>query len=65
VLPSLVQHGVTGFLAADEDGLVQCLRRVDEIDPAACRAAAAGWTPEEMSRRYLDLYDKLLAGSGR
>ena len=63
VLPSLVEHGVTGFLADSEEQLVDLLGVVDKIDPAACRAAAAPWTPEAMARQYLDLYDVLLKGA--
>ncbi len=63
VLPSLVEHEVTGYLADDEDGLVEGLRRVDGIDRGACRSSAAGWTPAEMACRYLDLYEKLLAAA--
>jgi len=65
VLPSLVTHGRTGFLAADEEALTQCLDRLDEIDPADCRAASAGWTPEAMARGYLDLYERLLEENRR
>ena len=60
VLPALVEHGVTGFLADDEDDLAGFLRKVDDLDPEACRAAAAAWTPEAMARRYLELYDVVL-----
>jgi len=60
VLPALVEHGVTGFLADDEDDLAAFLRKVDDLDPEACRAAAAAWTPEAMARRYLELYDVVL-----
>lgn len=67
VLPTLVEHGVTGWLATDEAGLVEGLAQVDRLDRAACRAAcraaAARWTPAAMARGYLDLYDKLSAGS--
>jgi glycosyltransferase involved in cell wall biosynthesis len=63
VLPSLVQHGVTGYLAATEEELARCLGLVDSIDPDACRAAAAPWSPQEMARRYLDLYDAVLEGA--
>lgn len=63
VLPSLVTHGVTGYLADDEAGLAEGLRRVDGLDRDECRASVAGWTPREMARRYVDLYDRLLAGS--
>jgi glycosyltransferase involved in cell wall biosynthesis len=60
VLPSLVEHGRTGFLAADEDELVRRLAELDEIDPRACREAAEQWTPAGMARQYLDLYARLL-----
>lgn len=63
-LPSLVQHGVTGFLADEEDELVRCLGRLDELDPEACRSAAAPWTPRAMASSYLNLYDRLLHGVG-
>ena len=59
-LPSLVEHGRTGFLAATEAELVDCLARLDEVDPDSCRAAAEPWTPAAMAERYLDLYDDLL-----
>jgi glycosyltransferase involved in cell wall biosynthesis len=60
VLPSLVAEGVNGFLADDEDGLARALSQVDEIDADACRASAAGWTPEEMAKRYIELYAEVL-----
>ncbi|UAL28928.1 glycosyltransferase [Nocardioides rotundus] len=63
VLPSLVADGSTGFLAEDEDGLVAALARIDEIDPAECRRAAAPWTPKQMAADYLELYDELLRRS--
>lgn len=62
VLPTLVEDGVTGYLAESEQDLVRCLRRVAQVDPDACRAAVASWSPTEMARRYLELYDVLLEG---
>jgi len=64
VIPSLVEHGVTGYLAQSEDEFASYLHQLDEIDPAACRAAVSAWTPEQMTRRYLDLYDKVLEEAG-
>ncbi|MFH5823450.1 glycosyltransferase [Georgenia sp. AZ-5] len=60
VLPSLVEHGVTGYLVDDEDGLVKHLALVERLDREACRASAAAWTPAVMAARYLELYDRLL-----
>ncbi len=61
VLPSLVTDGVTGFLARDETGLVAALGRVDDLDPAACVASVAGWTPAAMAQRYVELYREVIA----
>ena len=61
VLPALIEHGVTGFLADTEEDLAAHLGKVDDLDPGACRAAAAAWTPEVMARRYLDRYDRVLS----
>jgi glycosyltransferase involved in cell wall biosynthesis len=65
VLPTLVQHGVTGYLAQDETELAGWLGKLDEIDPAACREAARQWTPGTMAARYIDLYHRLLDGGSR
>jgi glycosyltransferase involved in cell wall biosynthesis len=57
VLPSLVEHGVTGFVADDEDGLVAAVSQLDSIDVAACRRAAVErFSPAVMAERYLALY---------
>lgn len=65
VLPSLVVDGVTGFLAEDEAGLVDALRRVDDLDPDACRASVAAWTPAAMAVRYVELYREVIARAER
>jgi glycosyltransferase involved in cell wall biosynthesis len=38
--PELIDHGVTGFLAADHDSLVTALRHVAGLDRARCRTVA-------------------------
>ena len=60
VLPSLIQHGVTGFLGSTEDELVDHLREVRWIDPSACRSAASAWTPRAMAEKYVELYERAL-----
>jgi glycosyltransferase involved in cell wall biosynthesis len=56
-LPSLVDDGVTGLLADDEAGLVAALRRIDDIDPAACRTdALRRFAPDVMASAYEQLY---------
>jgi glycosyltransferase involved in cell wall biosynthesis len=65
VLPTLVQHGVTGYLAEDETELAGWLGKLDQIDPSACREAARQWTPSAMAARYVELYHRLLDGAAR
>ena len=64
VLPSLVEHGVTGLLGRTEDELTALLSDLDQIDPDACRASVAAWTPRAMAERYLELYETLLDRQG-
>jgi glycosyltransferase involved in cell wall biosynthesis len=60
-MPELIDPGVTGFLVDNVDAAVDAIDRVDEIDRAACRAAAsARFTVDRMADRYLDLYRSLL-----
>jgi glycosyltransferase involved in cell wall biosynthesis len=64
-LAEIVAHGVTGFLADDEDGLAGALRRVEEIDPVACRRAAEErFSAATMADRYLALYEDVLGRTG-
>jgi glycosyltransferase involved in cell wall biosynthesis len=65
-LPSLVDPGVTGHLTDDEAGLVEALRRIDDLEPAACaRDARRRFTPEVMATAYESRYDEVLALAGR
>ncbi|MCV2489423.1 glycosyltransferase [Geodermatophilus sp. YIM 151500] len=64
-LPSLVEHGTTGFLADDEDGLVDGLLRLDELDPAACLATARRrFAPAVMAGAYERLYAEVVRRAG-
>lgn len=63
VLPTLVEDGVTGYLAETEEDLARALGRLDRLDRDACRLAAGQWTPRSMAMQYLDLYDQLLSRS--
>lgn len=56
---SLVRHGVTGYLAEDEHDLARHLGEIGLIDRERCRRSARTWTPEQMARSYLALYDEL------
>jgi glycosyltransferase involved in cell wall biosynthesis len=61
VLPELIDHGVTGFLADDEDELADLTARVGDIDRSLCRRVAAErFSPRRMAADYGRLYDEVL-----
>jgi glycosyltransferase involved in cell wall biosynthesis len=60
-MPSLVEHGVTGWLADTDAEFAEGVRRAGDIDPAACRAAAEDrFSAGAMADRYLELYDEVV-----
>jgi glycosyltransferase involved in cell wall biosynthesis len=67
-LPELVEHGRTGLLVdpGDEDALATAAGEATTLSPDDCRREAARrFTPSRMADRYLRLYEKVLARSGR
>jgi glycosyltransferase involved in cell wall biosynthesis len=61
--PEIVESGVTGFLADDEEHLVQAVARLGEIDRNACRSAVEGhFSARRMVDDYVELYDNVLTG---
>jgi glycosyltransferase involved in cell wall biosynthesis len=60
-LPSLVEPGVTGFLAADEEEFTEALGRISELDPRACaETARRRFSPSVMAEGYESLYAEVL-----
>jgi glycosyltransferase involved in cell wall biosynthesis len=60
-LPSLVDDGVTGFLAGDEAGFTAALGRLAEADPRACaETARRRFAPGVMADGYEALYAEVL-----
>jgi glycosyltransferase involved in cell wall biosynthesis len=60
-LPSLVERGVTGFLAENEAEFAVALGRLDDLDPEACTAAARRrFSPAVMADGYERLYAEVL-----
>jgi len=56
-VPEVIDHGRTGFIASDEDRLVQAIRQLASIDRERCRAEAvrrfsAGRMTEQYERVY-------------
>jgi glycosyltransferase involved in cell wall biosynthesis len=65
VFPSLVDHGVTGWIAQSESELAGYLDRLDELDPVACqRIARQRFSPDAMAAAYESLYLEVLARAG-
>jgi glycosyltransferase involved in cell wall biosynthesis len=61
VLPELIEHGVTGWLADTEEEFTGYLTRVDELDRATCRAVAEKrFSPAAMATRYETFYRHVL-----
>lgn len=61
VLPELIDHGVTGFLAADEQELTEMAARVGEIDRDRCRRVASErFAPARMADDYIRLYAEVI-----
>jgi glycosyltransferase involved in cell wall biosynthesis len=62
-MPELIEHGVTGFLVESFDEAVEAVKRVDQIDRAACRASVVKrFSVDRMADDYLALYRSMLHG---
>jgi glycosyltransferase involved in cell wall biosynthesis len=60
-LPDLIDHGRTGFLVEDIDGMAQAIRDCDTLSGALCRREAERRFPQSlMIQRYLALYEDLM-----
>ena len=59
-LPEVVEHGRTGFLVDDVEGMADAIRRAGTIQPSGCRATARRrFSIERMTDAYLDRYHAL------
>jgi CelD/BcsL family acetyltransferase involved in cellulose biosynthesis/glycosyltransferase involved in cell wall biosynthesis len=59
-LPSLIEHGRTGFIVDDAAGMARAIADAAQLRPEHCRAAAERrFSAYAMTRRYLALYAEL------
>lgn len=63
-MSEIIEHGVTGFLANNEQEFADYMERVGEIDPAACRQAVRDkFTVEIMAEGYVERYREAIRRS--
>jgi glycosyltransferase involved in cell wall biosynthesis len=64
-VPEVVEDGVTGFIRAAEDELVEAVGRLGELDRARCRAEAERrFSPDAMAAAYEQVYARLRGQAG-
>jgi glycosyltransferase involved in cell wall biosynthesis len=62
--PEIIQHGVTGWLGADEADLAKALTRVRDFDRATCRELVeTRFCVQRMARDHERLYRRLINGT--
>jgi glycosyltransferase involved in cell wall biosynthesis len=60
-LPEIIEHGVNGFLAHNMKEFMQYMRRIDQIDPAACRQSVVRkFSAPVLAKKYLQRYKTVL-----
>ena len=65
-IPELVVDGVTGIVTDEAEELAGAIRRIDAIEPLACRSHVAGaFSAERMAADYEAVYDDVLANVPR
>jgi glycosyltransferase involved in cell wall biosynthesis len=64
-LPDLIDHGVTGFLAADEREMAVAIGLARDLDPDTCRRVARErFSADGMVEGYISLYRRMLDLAG-
>ena len=63
-LTETVADGKTGFLVQDEEGIVEAMARLDEIEPGQCREhVEANFSVEKVSALYEEAFENATVGS--
>lgn len=62
-VPEVVVDGITGFIVRTADEMVDCLGRLDQIDPRACRQhVQEKFSVKRAADGYEQVYEQVLAG---
>jgi glycosyltransferase involved in cell wall biosynthesis len=65
-VPEIVEHGVTGFVAGDIEGLVEAVEQIGQIDRATCRARVERlFSDVAITESYLTIYAEMLGACNR
>lgn len=65
-MPEIIEHGVNGFLVNNAKEFEQCMDRIDEIDPVACRKSVENkFSASTMAAAYLDRYEQAIRLNGK
>ena len=59
-VPEIIEHGVSGFVCDDVEGMVRATERIGELDPEDCRHRAARFSGKAMCRGYERVYEGLV-----
>lgn len=62
-VPEIIVDGKTGFIGEDIDGMVNAIRRISQIDRAACRThAVTHFSKKRMADEYEEIYERIMKG---
>jgi glycosyltransferase involved in cell wall biosynthesis len=60
-MPEIIEHGVTGFLANNEEEFSEYMKRIDEIDPVNCRQSVIDrFGADAMAKSYIERYKEVI-----
>lgn len=60
-MPEIIEHGVTGFLANNEQEFMEYMQRIDEINPSACRRSVREkFSADAMAKEYISRYKEVI-----
>lgn len=60
-IPEIIQDGKTGFVVKNVDEMVEAVKKIDQIDRAACRRySISNYGARRMAEGYLEIYKKLV-----